>query len=493
MSLADVNKVEDTVISARLATPGFASKSLGDSCERHLGGDYSRVKHAMETRFRKRGGKSKTEMFRTLGLQDEGFVMYAAFDIIMTARLYAALPTAVDDAFHDHPFPWSGDAQSVVEREQIVNRLLLKRSCRGIALDLDVIESIEADLRLTIAECDAIIVASGIDPSVGRTKVKVAVVDYLHVRGLLPASWPMLKDGTPSSRKEWLARVDHPLADALNRRSEAEHFLADYSTKILDISLDGRIHPQVNVLAAQTGRMSYGSPPLQQYPAQVRRMMRSEVPITSMDWTSIEPVYFANVAGDVGLLSEFEGGGDLYIPVAEAAGVPRSTAKTILLAALYGQGVTSLSIRLGIDEDQARDLRRRVMDRMPQVDKAIRKIRAVGDARGKVQTMSGRIIPLPVDPTTGGRRFHGYKGVNYVVQGSCYDLLAEALAEMDRRGLGDALFAAVHDELVVETSAADEVQRIMTTPPADFVLAADRTPVLRVGRTDLGHNWAAKG
>jgi DNA polymerase-1 len=119
-------------------------------------------------------------------------------------------------------------------------------------------------------------------------------------------------------------------------------------------------------------------------------------------------------------------------------------------------------------------------------------IRNIGDRYGKAQTLSGRICPIDLDYRTGNTRYLGYKGVNYVVQGGAYDLLAEAIVEMHRQGLDDALYVAVHDELVVDTAVADDVEAIMRTPPPALVEAAGRTPLLRVGRTDLVHHWMEK-
>jgi hypothetical protein len=55
--------------------------------------------------------------------------------------------------------------------------------------------------------------------------------------------------------------------------------------------------------------------------------------------------------------------------------------------------------------------------------------------------------------------------------------------------MDDALLAAVHDELVVDTEAADDVQHLMETPPKALVELAGRSPALRVGRVDLGRHW----
>jgi DNA polymerase-1 len=178
------------------------------------------------------------------------------------------------------------------------------------------------------------------------------------------------------------------------------------------------------------------------------------------------------------------------MPVARAAGVDRKTAKTVLLALLYGRGIPNLAVQLNVTVDEARALTDKVFSRMPAVKSFIDKVRNVGNSYGVVPTMSGRIIPLEKDPRYGG--YTGYKGVNYVIQGSGLDMLSEALFAMHRAGLDDALYFALHDELVVATSAAPEVERIMLTPPPALIALAGRTPKLRISRSDLGHNWMEK-
>jgi DNA polymerase-1 len=97
-------------------------------------------------------------------------------------------------------------------------------------------------------------------------------------------------------------------------------------------------------------------------------------------------------------------------------------------------------------------------------------------------TAGGRI--LPVDE--GGV----FKAVNYTIQGSAYDVLAHTIVMMEERGIGDALQLAMHDEVVVDTPVADEVRRIMETPPPFLVMWAQRKPILRTDRADMGHAWA---
>jgi DNA polymerase-1 len=494
--ISDIDKVRDTLITARMAYPGdTVRRGLADCCARYLGPEYSRWKTSLEDGYRAVTGRSKSQMFKELGLESPALIAYSAFDVVMTARLYEALPGALRQRLSDHPFDpeRTGDAAYLDLREQVVNRMLLKRSARGIALDFGVVDEIKDEMAGVVSQCDQQLADFGVDVSLGRELLKKDFVRVLDRKGLLPRSHKRLKDGSPSADRTYLDRIQHPMIDVLERRSKADRFASDYADKLVGLSREGRIHPQVAVMVATTGRMSYSDPPLQQFPAGVRRMLKFDVPATSLDWSSIEPVLAANFAGDTGVLEAFESGGDLYLPVAADAGVPRSDAKTVLLAQLYGRGVPSLAMRLEITEDEAAALVRRVMGRMPQIARMSRAVRSVGDAHGVVQTMSGRVIPLPADPRTGNTRFLGYKAVNYLIQGSALDLLSEALFAMHRRGLDDALLAAVHDEIICDTDAAAEVEEIMTTPPVPLIEAAGRTPVLRVGRSDIGRYWLPKG
>jgi len=43
---------------------------------------------------------------------------------------------------------------------------------------------------------------------------------------------------------------------------------------------------------------------------------------------------------------------------------------------------------------------------------------------------------------------------------------------------------------VVDTTVAAEVREIMLTPPPFLIQWAERTPVFRTDRADMGHAWA---
>ena len=490
---SDISKAEDTLVMARLAEPGERiSKSLGDLAERHLGAGYAHQKHALEQGFKAvTGSRRKADVFEHLGLDSPAFCAYAAFDPVMTIRLWKIMPGLVRTRIKTcAPFPVIGDPEHLIRREQTVNQMMMAASTRGLLVDYERLDSILDQLDAQMQEADAQLIAYGIDPHQTALHVKSDAVSWLAQRGLLPPGWPRLEDGSPTRDARWLVKISHPVVSALIAKSRAERFIGDYADKVLRQGREGLIHPQMNVLAAVTGRMSCSSPPLQQYPPEVRPLLSSQSAMTSLDWSSIEPVFIAAAAREQEILDFFAAGGDLYEPVAEAAGVSRKTAKTILLAQLYGQGTEGLATNIGVTPNEAQNLIAKVMDGMPAVQRLIRTIQGVSGNHGIVPTLSGRVLPIP--RSRPGAGYAGYLGVNYYVQGSCYDLLSEALYSMNKAGLASNLRLAVHDELIVDSEAADDVERIMITPPPALVELAGTAPTLRVGRTELGNNWAVK-
>jgi DNA polymerase-1 len=290
--------------------------------------------------------------------------------------------------------------------------------------------------------------------------------------------------------------MTHPLARAFVARKKLVKTDEDYLDKVVELaSSAGRIHPSVNLLGASaTGRTSYGTPPLQQFPEPARGIILADEgdELTSIDFSQIEPLIAANLAGEDEIVARFEDPtvkADLYTPVAEKAGIARKQAKTVLLGLLYGLGAGKLSVQLGCSINEAYDLRDSVFDAMPRIADWTRQLREDGERHMKVITLAGRILPVPMGVFDGRRSVQTHKAINYTVQGSAYDLLADCLVEIEKAGLGDAVMLSMHDELVVSTDAASQIRKIMETPPERLCRFAERTPVLRTDRLDLGERW----
>lgn len=492
------DRVTDGVLYARLAEPDvLVRKSLTDSWERYCGsGDTSHATDENKAMFRAMGVRNKVEGFLRADLNMPMFVHAAALDVIRTARL---VPVVREAAYRrltaGHPYGDEGvsgdEAWTLVDREQRINRMMLRRSVVGLRVDLEFLDQYRDANTTAINEDTSTLEDAGITVTNANTLLTV-----LEGEGAVPGDHPRTPTGKLSATADNLEALDHPLAQAFVRRKKLVKVDEDYLAKVAELASSAhRVHPEVKLLGATTGRLSMGTPPLQQFPEPARGIVLADEgdELTSIDLAQIEPVIVANLAGQDDVVERFEDPAikaDIYQPVADKAGISRKHAKTVLLGLLYGLGIGKLARDLGCTEDEAYELRNSVFDAMPRVARFTQALRRDAEQHMKIITLSGRILPIPMGVFEGRRSVQTHKGINFTVQGSAYDLLAEALIAVEDAGLGDALYLTMHDELVVSTSAADDIRKIMETPPERLCRFAQRTPVLRTDRLDLGERWA---
>jgi DNA polymerase III epsilon subunit-like protein len=248
MELDSIGKVHDTLVTARLAWPDrLTPNSLGSVAERVLAGGYDRLKSALADGFKavSQGRVSKGQMFDRLGLASPAFVAYAAFDVIVTARVYAALVGALSQALNPGlPSMRAVDAGALDEREQVVNRVLLRASSVGLILDEDAVDSVIDELRVQADAASKELVAAGVDPNAHPSVVKGAILAMLDAEGRIPSSWPRLRTGGLSTDKRWIAKLEgSPLVTAAVEMLEAERFIKDYTGGTLRLTYQGRVRP----------------------------------------------------------------------------------------------------------------------------------------------------------------------------------------------------------------------------------------------------------
>lgn len=497
-SEAQCEKVTDGLLYARLAEPDeLVKKSLTESWERYLGnGDDVNVAEEGRAVRRVMGVRTKQEMFKVLDLHMPFFIFGAALDVARTAALTPRVRRAAYESLTcGHPYDEEavrGDAAwTLVEREQRLNRLFLRRSVKGLRVDFEFLDAYRDENQNAINEATDILIKNGVAPTNANTLFPV-----LEELDAIPGDHPRTKTGKLSATADHLEALDHPLAQAFVRRKKLVKNDEDYLAKVVELaSSSGRIHPEVKLLGATTGRTSMGTPPLQQFPEPARGIVLADVgdELTSIDWSQIEPVIAANLAGEKEVVARYEDASvkaDLYLPVAEKAGISRKQAKTVLLGVLYGLGGAKLAAGLGCTVEEAIEIRDSVFEAMPRVRSWVRGLRNDAEKHMKIITLSGRILPIPMSNWEGRRSVATHKGINYTVQGSAYDLLAETLISIEDAGLGDNVYLSMHDELIVSTSAATDIRKIMETPPGRLCEFAERVPILRTDRLDLGTRWA---
>jgi DNA polymerase I len=493
LGIPECAKVWDTLIWARLAWPdAMERKGLEALAHRLLGLSDASVRGL----FAVNGWRSTAVGYREADLDLPAYVTGAAMDGIVTARLRTLVRSAaLDTITRNHPFSErsripgvaGADAERLVDREQGINRMLLRRACTGILVDQQYASDYADHVTREQHEREQLLTAAGVRPGNGQDLAR-------HIVATQPdrmAGWPRTKTGYRMTKTDVPRLADIPVAAAFAEHKQIKKVKSDYLDKVSELADEnGRIHPVTNVLAAVTGRASMGDPPLHQFPDGARPIILPDpgCQLASIDWKQQEPVLVANAAGDMSILAGYEDGSeDFYDGVAARAGITRKQAKTVVLALLYGEGMAALAAALGITEEDADRLRAYVFRAMPRVKDLLMRLRVVADRYRQVPTLSGRILPIPMG--TYGVQVH--KGVNYFVQGSGWDLMAESLVACEDQGLGDAIYFTMHDEMVVDDAAAHDIEQIMRTPPPRLVALAGRVPALRTDYALLGDHWKA--
>jgi DNA polymerase-1 len=523
LETGSIARVVDTLIWARLAEPDDrTSKSLINCSARYLGTDpHDPLKDLLAIL-----AISKAKWFLTTDLDTPAYRFMAASDAIATHRLTGPVrAAAMRTTTEDHPFPKYGvtgsDAEYLVDREQGNNRLILPVTCRGMRTDPDYLDAYQAVNIEKIAKLAGQLEAAGIRPGVNADMAR-----WLADHDELPANYPKTtKTKLPSGDKKDLARIKHPLVPVFLDHKNTVH-IGDYLAKVMTNADDqGLIHPSVSQLAAVTGRMSVsGDFPYQQMPEAARAILLAPPGerLVSIDWSGQEAYFMACWAGDYEALDSYEAGNNFFDLPSRQAHVPMKIAKAIVYGSLYGQGVGALANQLDITMDEARAVQAKVWEVLPRTNRLAGRggtLQTIAKKFKKIFTMSGRILPIPHgywpcwerhDPddleeiarcrmcNSNGERYGvlEHLGVNYPTQGGAYDMLAEAIAEIGRQGLGDCLWAFMHDELVILKGAEDQVRKIMETPCERFVWLAGQTTKGRIPkpRTDLaycvGEAWA---
>lgn len=264
---------------------------------------------------------------------------------------------------------------------------------RGILIDTDRAEQAREHYRgkrdAIVAECarrlpgrglssiDQFRTAKWLDPVFGDERIQV----------------PLTKKTEKNSYKsEWMDKSDHWLpkliSQALDYDAFAEKFVDNY---VLGFTHRGRIHAEVHQYKSDDGgavsyRFAYSSPPLQQAVSPDTGKPRSQElgPVfrslfladgtwEANDYSQQEyrlTAHFAavtKVRGGADACQQFIDNPELdfHQMVAELTGLPRGLAKIQNFAILYGQGLKATAQKLGITEEEAKDLRDKVAREAP--------------------------------------------------------------------------------------------------------------------------------
>jgi DNA polymerase-1 len=272
----------------------------------------------------------------------------------------------------------------------------------------------------------------------------------------------------------------------------------------------GRVHTSFNQTGAATGRLSSSDPNLQNIPVRSEpgRLIRAAfIPesgntLLSADYSQVELRVLAHLSEDPVLVDAFRNGEDIHDRTArevfsEAERVNRAEcrrmAKVINFGIVYGLSAFGLAQRLGIGRDAAQAFIDAYFARYSGVrawlDRTLEEVRRTG----RVQTMFGRIRPIPDIHTRdyAARTFAERTAVNSPIQGSAADIIKLAMIRIHKslldKGLSARILLQVHDELVLESplTEIDEVKELVRGEMEDA--AELRVPL--VVDLNVAGNW----
>ncbi len=422
--------------------------------------------------------------------------------------------------------------------ESELTEVLLHMRRRGIRIDTDKAEEIADSVQKNLSKiCRSLNDAAGSEVGLWNAAQIAVYLDKLNI------PYPRTpKTNAPSITAPWLEAQTHPDIVPLKKGRQLDKFLGTFlRSQILGSEINGRIHAEYNQVRGDdkgtvTGRLSGSNPNTQFMPARdsdIGPLCRSlflpdEGELWGRhDYSQIELrllAHFAMGEGASEMRARYvnEPDIDFHELTASMAGCKRNDAKTINFGLVYGMGAGKLSLKLGLETEDAKEFINSYLKMLPFLKHTSNTAMEKAASRGYVKTILGRrrrfdmwepaafslskkhsFVTLEAAQEwqektfkeTGKRervkRAGTFRALNAVVQGSAADLMKKAMVDIHKAGCTKVLgypLITVHDELghsVPDTKegkeAFNEVTRIMET------CLVFRVPVLTDKK--LGKHW----
>ncbi len=278
----------------------------------------------------------------------------------------------------------------------------------------------------------------------------------------------------PSTDKEALVALNHPVADALLQYKEYQKLLSGFLNKLPDHIINGRIHPEYNATGTVTGRFSVSNPNCQQVPQhtdlgkQLRNCFVAEKghKLVVADYAQMELRVLAHYSKDPTLLETFRKGEDPHTNTAkkifqteEPTKDQRSIAKMVNFGVVYGITGPGLYRRLkalgiAVQPKDCDAFIAQYFTSHPGVQDFLDKVKHLIQNRGWVKTLYGRRRRVTAKTFREIRQ-----ACNFVIQGCSADLIKQAMVTTyPLLPVGAKIIAMIHDELIVECLTKDAVR-----------------------------------
>lgn len=434
---------------------------------------------------------------------DQGFRYYNARDCIVLHYVYA------------------GEAQNIIDNQLVhVTALVMDTivpTCQmmlnGIAIDRQAYNEIKQELEDKLEQIRADLCGLAADPNFNPDAPN-QVADLLFTK-LKLRSGVKTKGGKKSTSQDVLNRLSlrYPDNEVVKAMQDYRHFGQQYKTfiKNLYIHVDDRVHSQFKLDRAASGRYSSAEPNLQNLPSRqdqdgfIRGLYRVKPGrmIVTADYSQLELMIFAELAGDDIWKLAFKNGDDVHAINGEAllgAYDPkyRTFVKNFIYGLIYGSEggeVEKVAPKELIERISVPEMMGNLKKTHPALFTYRQEIEEQVDAKKWVANAFGRRRWFPKKELTKADYRSAY---NHPIQGTAADIM-HACTPRIHENLDpevDMLILQLHDAFYIETDErqVDRVAamlksvmegHIVTPVGYEFDLTADVEYGISLAKKDL--------
>ena len=388
-------------------------------------------------------GFTASSKYAKIPADNEVWLAYARHDIMQLQAAYSLVEDYVD-----HP---------LVKSETVAEILYAILKHRGMAVDVDRGDEVLEEMSWHQQAAVTFMQEFGVEKANSVKQVRQA----LAATGWQPTK--MTPKGSVSVDKSVLSDIKTPpeAVDIAEAVLEVRSVTKDIASvkNIASHCVDGRVHPQLWRIGAVTGRSSCSAPNLQQLnkhagDSRVRSILCADEGqrLASVDFDGMELAVCAYLTKDEAMRDHIATGADIHGEIAAIAfGADYTTqqrhqAKGAVFALLYGGGDNTIANHVGLEPEQASNIRQAWETKYPTAAIKMSRWKAEANATGHVFLDCGW-CPEVGRADDGG--FLGYKAVNYQIQGTAAFIFRQAAAQLAEAGLWKYVRMVVHDEFVV--------------------------------------------
>jgi DNA polymerase I-like protein with 3'-5' exonuclease and polymerase domains len=339
------------------------------------------------------------------------------------------------------------------------------------------------------------------------------------------ARWPRTDGGQLSTEGKILRRYveHHPGLQAIAECSKLRTLNTSFGLSLIEKlnPVTGRLHTNLQIAEAKSGRFSSSNPNLQNIPRneRVRSAVRAPDGMTFIvaDYGQIELRVMAEVARDRRMRNAYADGLDLHaVTAASMLGIPvdkfdksrpdhaaaRQKAKGVNFGIVFGCGAPGLvnfardNYDVKLTEFEAGRLISRWLRTYPDVKNWQPRHAARARTQQVVQTPAGRTYHFAWEQ---GGRFNRNLALNLPIQGGAAEVAQLAITRIDAlltRHLGERarLVGQVHDEFLIlaDEAVADEAKRLLIQGMTEaFAELFPEAPLRNLVDAKIAADWAA--